>query len=62
MLNCFDLVYNIIAKNHCLTLFRMREEGRKKALNQFFSLPSTNVELNLQNFLTFSFNLFTTLV
>ena len=44
-----------------LTLFRIR--GGKKALpTSFSSVTSTNVEITPQNFLTFSFNPFTTLV
>ena len=43
-----------------LTLFRMG--GAKKAPYQFFPLTATNVEFGPQNFLTFSFNTFATLV
>ena len=36
--------------------------GGKKAPYQFFPLTSTNAEISPQNFLTFSFNTFHTLV
>ena len=36
--------------------------GAKKAPYQFFPLTATNVEFGPQNFLTFSFNTFATLV
>ena len=47
----------------CLTLFWMEGEGTKKALPTSFSpVTFTNVGISPQNFLTFSFNPFATLV
>ena len=45
-----------------LTLFRIGEEGKKVPPNSFSSAISANVRISPQNFLTFSFNPFTTLV
>ena len=44
-----------------LTLFRMRGGG-KKSPSDFSPVTSTNMGISLKNFLTFSFNPFTTLV
>ena len=43
-----------------LTLFRVK--GPKRPPTGFFPITSTNVRLSTQNFLTFSFNPFATLV
>ena len=45
-----------------LTLFRMGKNPFPPPPTGFFPVTSTNVELSSQNFLTFSFNPFDTLV
>ena len=45
-----------------LTLFRMGGWGKKDPPTSFSPVTSTNVGISLQNFLTFSFNPFATLV
>ena len=45
-----------------LTLFRMGGEGKKAPPTSFSPVTSTNVRFGPQNFLTFSFNPFVTLV
>ena len=43
-----------------LSLFRMGVETKKSPPTSFSPVTSTNVRTGLQNFLTFSFNLFAT--
>ena len=45
-----------------LTLFRMGEGVAKRSPTSFFPVTSTNVGVSSQNFLTFSFSPFVTLV
>ena len=47
---------------HCLTLFRMEGGSQKGPPTSFSPVTFTNVGINLQNFLTFSFNPFDRLV
>ena len=53
----------IFAKHFCLTLFRMGEGGRAKPPPTSFSpVTSTNLGINTQNLLTFSYNTFARLL
>ena len=45
-----------------LTMFRMKERGKKFPFTSLFSVTSTNVGISSRNFLIFSFNTFFTLV
>ena len=51
--------------NHYIVSFNPIQdggEGGKKAPYQFYPLTFTNMEISAQNFLTFSFNTFVTLM
>ena len=60
--NYFALILLILkakSRNGPLTLFRM---GGRKALTNFSSVISKNIEISPQDFLTFSFKPFATLI
>ena len=62
IVNTFLLVDDKFMPKIHLTLFRMGREGAKRPYTSFSSVTPTNVGIRSQNFLTFSFNLFVTLV
>ena len=52
-----------LVSSQCLTILSVWGFGVKKAPpNRFSSVTSANIKISLQNFLTFSFNPFATLV
>ena len=58
ILTCNTVYANFV---FLFTLYKMGE-GAKRSPTNFFYVTSINVEISLQNFLTFSFNPFATLV
>ena len=63
LINIFLINPNIILCHvFLLTLFRMGGRGKKATPTSYSPVISTNVGFGFQNFLTFSFNLFATLV
>ena len=61
---CHNFVANKLSYNNLrdLTLFRMGGRGQKSPHTSFSPVTSTNVRFGPQNFLTFNFNPFATLV
>ena len=55
-------VYIMVLTWRFFNPFRMGGGGEKAAATSFSPVTSTNVGISLQNFLTFSFNPFATLV
>ena len=62
IVNTFLLVDDKFMPKIHLSLFRMGWEGAKRPYTSFSSVTPTNVGIRSQTFVTFSFNLFATLV